>query len=236
MRTTELLDDIQYELGMMENSVGWNTQRPVVLRKLRTSADLLEADFRDRLRFVPNVLLKNDTVGNYDDPESLTTYTVPHDCDPQRISSLSVEWTGIWHPIRQGITQQMRDDAYALSTTYIAWDVTECGRIEAWPNPVEALPLRISYYRKPNDYRDEEGCIDMDATLLNLLTLDQCIPFYKRPDADSVNRKLNRHLGNIRAKQIQNQRFFVGIDDYRGGTPNAADQIYCLPPNNGATT
>ena len=235
MLISDLLDDVQYELGQFRDSSGWVSQRPVVLRKLKTAADLLDEDFRDRLRMVPNVLLTPSQIGSYDDPESLTTYKVPADCDPQKIDSLSVQWSGLWHPLRQGITQMMRDDAYQASTTYIAWDVIECGEIELWPHPVSPHPVRISYYREPNDYTDEEGCADMDHTLLNLLTLDQCVPFYGRPDADSINRKLNRHLGNIRAKQMQNMRFFRGRDNYRGGTPDSADRLYLYPDNNGIT-
>jgi len=235
MKLTDLLDDIQYELGQFKDSAGWNAQRPVVLRKLKTAVSLLDEDFKDRLKFVPNVLLVNEVIGTYDNPETLTLYKVPADCDPQKIDSLSVQWSGLWHPLRQGITQMMRDDAYQASTTYIAWDVTECGRIEAWPHPTEAHPIRISYYRKPNDYSNEEGCIDMDAALLNLLTLDQCAPRYIPNDVDSINRKLNRHLGNIRAKQMQNLRFFKGRDNYRGGTPDAADRIYIYPDNSGIT-
>jgi len=235
MKISDLLDDVQFELGMMEKSLGWDMQRPVVLRKLRTAVSLLDEDFRDRLRLVPNVLLTVAQEGTYDDPETITTYKVPDDCDPQKIDSLSVQWSGLWHPLRQGITQMMRDDAYQASTTYIAWDVIECGEIELWPHPTTPHPCRISYYRKPNDYSTETGCVDMDSTLLNLLTLDQCIPFFGRPDADSVNRKLNRHLGHIRAKQMQNLRFFKGRDPYRSGTPDSADRIYLYPDNRGIT-
>lgn len=229
MKTKDLLDDIQLELGMMQDSTGWKAQRPVVLRKLKTAVSLLDEDFRDRLRYVPNVLLENASIGTYDEPESITTYNVPADCDPQKIDTLSVQWSGLWHPLRQGITQQMRDDAYQASSTYIAWDVIECGQIEAWPHPVSAHPIRISYYRRPNGYQDETGCIDMDATLLNLMTLDQCAPIYARNDADSINRKLNRHMGNIRAKQLQNTRFLARPDPYRRGTPDSADRIYLYP-------
>jgi len=231
MRVTELLDDVMYELDFFKGSVGWDAQRPVILRKLNTAASLLDEDFRNRLRFVPNVLLDNLTIGTYDDPEAITTYKPPADCDPQKIDTLSVQWSGLWHPLRQGITQTMRDDAYQASTTYIAWDVIECGDIELWPHPTIAHPVRISYYRKPNKYVNEDGCADMDATLLNLLTLDQCAPRFKPSDMDSINRKLNRHLGNIRAKQLQNSRFFKGKDPYRGGTPDDADRIYLYPDN-----
>ena len=235
MKTADLLDDIQYELGMFKDSAGWNAQRPVVLRKLKTAADLLDEDFRDRLRFVPNVPIEVAQTGSYDDPETITTYRVPDDCDPQKIDSLSVQWSGLWHPLRQGITQMMRDDAYQASTTYIAWDVIECGEIEVWPHPTTPHPIRISYYRNPNDYTDEEGCADMDSTLLNLLTLDQCAPRYLPNDVDSINRKLNRHLGNVRYKQLNNLRFFKGRDPYRGGTPDDADRIYLYPDNKGIT-
>lgn len=233
MNTSDLLDDIQLELGMMQDSAGWNAQRPVVLRKLRTAASLLDEDFRDRLRFVPNVLLEGASLGNYDEPEALTAYTVPEDCDPQKIDSLSVQWSGLWHVVPQGISQTMRDNAYQASSTYLAWDVIECGQIEVWPHPTEFLPVRISYYRKPNDYTDDTGCVDMDPTLLNLMTLDQCAPIYARGDVDSINRKLNRHMGNVRYKQLHNQRFFSGKGPFRGGTPDSADVIYLYPNLNG---
>ena len=240
MRVKDLLDDVMFELEFMENSDGWRAQRPVILRKLKTAADLLDEDFRDRLRFVPNVLLEIAQTGTYDEPESITTYKVPEDCDPQHIDALSTEWSGLWHPLPQGISQAMRDDAYQASPTYIAWDVIECGEIEVWPHPdASAHRLRISYYRNTNDYSTEEGCVDMDSTLLNLMTLDQCVPKYgnkSRDEIASINRKLNRHIGNIRAKQLQNKRFSKVDRRFRiDGSPDAADRIYLYPDHRGIT-
>ena len=181
------------------------------------------------MRYVPNVLLVKSQLGDYSDPESITTYKAPADCDPTRIDALSVLWSGIWHTLKRGISQDMRDDAFSATTTFLAWDVIECGDIELWPHPVEEHQVRISYTRSPNAYQDEAGCTDMDEQLLIMLTLDTAIPFYGRPDADMNNRHLNRHLGNIRAKQLHGKRFFMNTLGPKAGTPDHADIVYAYP-------
>jgi len=229
MKVEQLLDTIQQRLGMMKGSVGWETQRPIVMGMVDTTAALLDDDFRDRLRYVPNIMLCPAQVGKYDDAETVTSYKVPSDCDPFYIDALSVQWSGVWYPLTRGINQSMRDDAYQATTTYYAWDIMECGEIEVLPHPVEAHPVRISYTRKPSNYQDEDSYTDMDDQLLIMLTLDTAIPFYGRPDGEVNNRHLNRHLGNIRAKQINGKRFFKGQSPAGRGTPGAADLIYAYP-------
>lgn len=229
MTVTQLLDQIQLRLGMNRDSVGWNTQREVILGMVANSAAMLDADFRDRLRYVPNVLLKPAQQGSYDEAESITTYAIPDDCDPHYIDDLSVKWSSLWHTIPKGITQNMRNYAYASTPTYIAWDVIECGEIEVWPHPTEMHPVRINYTRKPNNYYTEEGCVDMDQELLIMLTLDTAMPHYGR-DPAANNRHLNRHLGNIRAKQLKGLKFNAAQNGrMRKGSPDYADMVYTVP-------
>jgi len=216
-------------LGMTPGSAGWIAQRPVVQDMLITSVDMLDDAFRDRLRFVPNRLLTPLALGEYDLLETVTAYKVPDDCEPHYIENLSTLWSGVWHTVPKGITDSMRNCAYAFSGTYDAWDIIECGEIELWPHSGEALSCRISYTRKPIDYTDESECIDMDRQLLILLTLDTAIPYYNRPDADATNRHLNRHMMAIKAKQLRGLKYNKRQRGRVGGTPDAADRLYAYP-------
>jgi hypothetical protein len=230
MTVTELLDTIQRRCGQMQDSIGWTTQRAVIKDFVASAAAMIDNDFRDRLRYVPNKLLVVATEGSYENPEDITSYTVPADCDPNYIDDLSVLWSGIWFPINRGITQSMRDDAYTTTNTFLAWDVIECGDIELWPHPEDTQQVRISYTRKPNSYLEETGCVDMDSQLLIMLTLDSVLPFYGRDakDIDANNRHLNRYIGNIRAKQLNGKRFRKQTSS-RPGSPDHADLIYRFP-------
>ena len=229
MTLTELLDQIQLRLGQNRNSTGWQAQRDVVLAFVANSAALLDEEFRDRLRFVPNVLIEGAQMGEYDKAESITTYKAPDDCDPLRIKNLSVKWSGLWHTLPRGISDNMRNYAYASTPTFIAWDVIECGEIEVWPHPTEFHEIRISYTRKANKYYEEEGCVDMDPELLIMLTLSAALPHYGR-DGTKNDMRLNKHLGNIKAKQLDNVRYNKAHGNkHRQGTPDYADMVYTTP-------
>lgn len=225
---SDVLDQVQLRLGQQKDSTGWNTQRPVVHGMLDTSVTLLSDEFRNRSRFVVNQELEPKQLGDYDQLDALTTYSLPDDCDPAYISALSALWSGVWHTVPKGITQNMRDSAYTANPTFTAWDIVECNRIELWPHPSPSyLPkVRISYTKVPTDYSDENDCIDLDFQLLVLLTLDTAIPFYGRPYAEMNNRHLNRHLGNLRAKELNGVRYVKGGQRPRLGTPDAADFVY----------
>lgn len=229
MKVSDLMDKIMLRLAMMKDSTGWNTQRIVVLGMLETITALMDKEFRDRLRFVPNVILEPSQRGNYHDGETITTYKLPDDVDPFRIDSLSTLWSGIWHTVPRGISQNMRDNAYAATPTYSAWDIIQGGEVEVWPHPTTMHTVRISYHRRPADYTSEDQCVDMDAQLLLLMTLNTAIPFYGRPDGESNNAMLNKHLGNIKSDQIGGQRFHKAPVAPRAGTPDHADQIYSWP-------
>ena len=226
MTVTQALDSMQLRLGMNRNSVGWDTQREVVLAFMSNSAALLDEEFRDRLRYTPSVLLKPAQKGHYDDAETISSYYPPEDAD--RIESLSVEWSGLWHTLPKGITSSMRNYAYASTPTYIAWDIIEGGEIEVWPHPTEMHPVRVAYHRKANSYYEELGCLDMDPELLMMMTLSTALPHYGR-DGSKNDMRLNKHLGNIKAKQMISLRYNKARVAARGGTPDAADSIYTVP-------
>lgn len=226
----DVLDSVQLRLGMTRDSMGWVTQRPVVHDMLVGAVEMLDDAYRDRNRYVPTRLLTPNTQGAYNEPETLTTYRVPENCDPDYIDSLSVLYSGVWTRIPKGITDSMRNDAYSPGATFSAWDVIECDEIELWPHVTDDPPsVRISYTRKPIDYTDEDSCLDTDRQLLIMLTLDSAIPFYGRPDAEANNRHLNRHLQSIRAKQLKGLRYTVGAGRNRGNTPDRADLVYAHP-------
>ena len=230
MIVKDLMDTIQYRLGQQKDSTGWVAQRPIIMGMIQTTVAMLDNEFRYRLRYVPNVLLEPATKSTYEDHEGISSYHPPPDCDPAWITDLSALWSGIWHHVPKGITQSMRDNAYTANPTFSGWDIIECGEIEVWPHPTDFHKVRVSYTRLPIDYTDEDQCVDMDAQLLIMLTLDTAIPFYGRPDAEMNNRHLNRHLGNIKAKQLTGVRYSknqVGVP--KPGTPDWADQIYGWP-------
>lgn len=228
-KVSDVLDSIQLRLGMLKNSDGWLLNRPIVHDYLKGAVDLLYNDYRDELLLVPNRLLTPKEVGSYDEPESVSTFEVPDECDPQRIVNLSVQYSGDWHVIDRGISDWMRASAHTAQHTYTAWDVIECGEIEVWPHTVTPMPVRATFYRKPIDYSNEDECIDMNPELLILMTLEPANDHYGRPGTEGNNRRLNRHLGNLKAKQYGNQRFFKNGGMNRGPVPDDGDEIYRWP-------
>ena len=228
-----LLDTIQLRVGQLPDSTAWQVQRPQVLTMVHTSLAMLDNEFRDRLRYVPNVLLEPAMRSTYEDHEGISAYHPPPDCDPAWITDLSALWSGIWHNVPKGITQSMRNNAYVANPTFSGWDIIECGQIEVWPHPTEYHKIRVSYTRAPSSYLEDDDCVDMDFQLLLMLTLDIALPRYKLPADEQAmnNRHLNRHLGNIRAKHLNGYRF--NKSQVRGtnnpNSPDAADAIYSWP-------
>lgn len=229
IKVEAILDRIQLRLGMMKNSTGWLTERPRVKGELATVASLIDHDFPDRWRFVPNIILEPKAFSMYEDDEGVTAYYTPDDCDVFRIESISVKYANLWTPLDRGISQAMRD-AYLPGTPYFtSWDVMECGDIEVWPHPTNDLPVRASYYRLPTDYMNEQSYIDIDPELLVLGTLSSCAPMYRRPDVEAIMAQFNTHIGNIRSEQLNGMRFVKGGRVRGTGTPDAADRVYQVP-------
>lgn len=231
MTLGEVLDAAQLRLGMMKDSLGWNTQRPVVLQFLHSAVQLLEADFADRLRYRPNVLIEPLEVGRYDNPESITAYELPDGADAFHIEKVSALYSGIWHTLERGITQDMRDTPFSPGDTFTRWDIVDGPALELWPNPGRPHRVRLSYYVTPMDIltADEACPVDMDPELLVLMTLNQAAPYFGRPDTESIRNHLNAYLANKRSEQLKGLRFVKGDRRRLARTPDDLDLAYLYP-------
>lgn len=164
---SELLVDLRAELGQTLNAAQATQTVPMHRVKLQRAQRVLWQNFAwPHLRTTWDVPL---VAGSryYDIPDTPPGLTL------ERVERVHVDWSGDWHPVDRGITQEHysafdpEDDQRTDPVS--RWDERPDGQIEVWPLPASSsMTLRLTGIRALATFIADTDICDLDKDLLVL--------------------------------------------------------------------
>lgn len=164
---SELLVDLRAELGQSLNAAQTTQTTPAQRVKLQRAQRVLWQNFAwPHLRTTWDVSLAAGS-RYYDIPDTPPGLTL------ERIERVHVYWSGDWHPVDRGITQEHYsafDPEQDQRTDPVSnWDERPDGQIEVWPLPAsDSMRLRLTGIRGLGPFVEDADHCTLDRDLLVL--------------------------------------------------------------------
>lgn len=219
----ELVYRLAVRLGYAGQGGASALQRPFLEDCLRSAQSQLIEQYHDTVM----------RIINEDDPGTLdvgaTLYDIPDDADPdhfQELLLLTLEQDAAYPPLTRGITNTMRAYTARRRPTHyeIRRGTTDQPQLEVWPEPEAAYPLRMEYFLRERDFRDDTDRATVDGELVFLHALATAKAHYRHPDAQAINAQLNALLTKLKGKQHHGRRYV------RRGFTTGGDGFVSMPP------
>lgn len=198
-------------------------QRPIIEDFVRSAQSQLIEQYHDTLLRVIN---------DYD-PGTLsvgqTLYDIPDDARPddfEEIRLLTVEGDAAYPPLVRGITHGHRayTDRRRPERYEIRLGTTDQPQLELWPEPDDQYPIRMEYFLRQRDFRDDSDKATINGELIFLHALATAKAHYRHPDAEAISQQLNAMLSKLKARQHKGRRyvrrgFTTGDNDFQSMPP-----------------
>ena len=107
----------------------------------------------------------------------------------------------------QGITEI--DRSRTEKAEPYRWDTLN-GQIEIWPVPDKSYEMVVEYIAQPTRFSQDSDLCSVNSRLVFLYALAAAQTHYRRPEAQSTEKRFNALMLKEKAAQHQNKRYFVG--------------------------
>lgn len=130
-------------------------------------------------------------------------YDYPADCEPENIIQIAIQNSGIWTPLKPGITLSQRSiigsgqpSRYELRA-----------QMEIHPPPAQQYTMRIEYKQSCGSLTNDNDRTTIDSELVLLHALAAAKAHYRQPDAPQVASQLENMLAKLKAHSRQKTVF-----------------------------
>ena len=196
----EMRAELLSRLGMASQGAAAGNMVPTVNSYLQRSQQFLYRKYEDlELRIIEDI---NTAAGQ-------TLYDWLDTMDPRQIIELRVLYSGVWHPMKEGI--EFFHDTVA-DTRYFPRRYERRAQLEVWPEPDGVYTLRIEHYQRLGQFTQDGDRCTINEELLFEWTLGRLKRHYKHDDAkdyiDTASELLRQMQGSIHG----NKRYLPGGD------------------------
>lgn len=147
-------------------------------------------------------------------------YDLPTDMPLDRVESVHVKWSGIWHCIERGIDAEhlssFDSDLDIRADPIYRWLPYGTRQFEVWPVPASASTIRFEGIRTLGALVDMSDTCDLDEDLLTLFAAAELAADAKNPRSSALASAAQRHYAKLKGRLRDNSggMFVLG-----GGPP-----------------
>lgn len=124
-------------------------------------------------------------------------YDYPDDCDPTRITDVAISYGGLWVPMAEGITFDMRSVADSAT---VPCRYERFAQFEVWPNPDAAYTIRRYYTASPSRFTQDNDRASIDDALILLHAIANAKLHYRQPDGQGYGTQMQAMMRQVKAK------------------------------------
>ena len=210
----EMRADIQVRIGFGMAGQAGVVNAPLIDSMLRSAQNQLYEQFDwSALKAVQDRLTGIDQ----------RYYDYPTNCNIERINSISVNWSGQWHPLTEGI--DIEDRSFPSSTIPLKFERRD--QYELWPVPQAQYAMRVEYVKQLGRFIEDGDRCSLPSEIVFLHALSNAKQHYRQPDAGTYANQLDTMMTRLKARNRRNTTYSRTQGerspyDYR---PNASQMV-----------